>query len=221
MSRFACGGALLPAAMALAGCTTYHTIELKPIATARAQLFAEDSNIDAPYCHNADQIHVHLPALLDLALAPFEVGGLHHYDPGSGLAPCWDWVSAVDRGFARFDLTPVVGKKIATAKLSWGAMTSRFANGTAQNFPTCLKSLREPKGAWAWSVPYDLVTDELDQPALEGGVFVTELVAKWAKAGGGERSIYFAAADEQTHAKTNARCTTLVYGLGLAVTYGD
>jgi hypothetical protein len=47
-------------------------------------------------------------------------------------------------------------------------------------------------------VPYDLVTDELDQPALGGGVFVTELVAKWAKAGGGERGISFAAADEQT-----------------------
>jgi hypothetical protein len=165
--------------------------------------------------------------ILDLKGEPPQVGFSHRSNPGTPPLSCWAWVSTVSRAYVNFDVAPVLGRNIAEAKLAWDPTSERKEAGMASSLPLdspphCVKRLFEATTPWkALDTPGKLLSDELDTTQLDKGIVVTEVVKRWAQAGGGQFGLFFTASDETLHPKIDKMCETTLFNLRLEVTYQD
>ncbi len=129
--------------------------------------------------------------LEDLAGKPPEVGSDRIYDDGTDPVPCWKWASTATRAYVNFNINqipPIV--KVVTARLTWDPSSSHQHGATPSSSqpPHCFKRLFEATAPWSMAsgTPGNLISDELDQPALAKGIATEQLrqvVQKWADTG--------------------------------------
>lgn len=146
------------------------------------------------------------------------VGYHHRYDSGTEPAPCWEYANSVSRAYVNFDLKKAIPKieKVVVAKLTWDPSKHAGSNQP----PYCFKKLYEATGPWkTGATPGNLITDELDQPQPAKSIFISEVVKKWAKAGGAQFGLFFTATKEALNYKNNSSCETALNSLLLEVTY--
>lgn len=214
----------------LAGCANLVTAHLEPVAVGQGCVSDHDSNTLA--CGTPCSIaQMGLACEAKTGIVPggslktfgypadsLVVGWDDGYDAGTQPCPCWEWVSTVNRGYVRFDLTKLLGPvdKIEFAALSW--QTNKMKGDPAK---TCIKRLYEATGPWQYgSTPVKLLADNLDAIAPKGGyVGLVEQTQHWYAKPGENFGLVFEPARPNTVAKSTSTCLDAVDHLRMEVKY--
>lgn len=160
-----------------------------------------------------------------MGLAPPEsnveahAGFQNRYKPGSGICPCWEWVSCYVRGFFEFDLAPLQGNPVVAAELQWTNRTNKQLGSVATNEGTCLQSLYVVTGPWAGlKTPGDQLQLDLFGPQrVSESIQVGHTVRAWARGLSPNHGFMVAGMKEAITPKNGEECMTRLQGIQLSV----